>query len=379
MAKFISSNSEAKNEFLKLMNGYREYYWTVAWADFNFDISKELVKNESRIRKLVIGLSFYGTNPDFIKRFHKHRNVKFVTNETTGTFHPKLFLFKNTPSDWQVIIGSGNFTKAAFGVNTEVFLLINSEKNPSMLSDIEKFIESQWNLSKTVNKLFVDDYIKKKKKFRQTKPKLPQRGIITPVYDKTWREYFRLLQKGGFENGLALQHWVRRQFSRQPLFHKMKLDIRKAIAGFGYVEDDIEFGCFGTTYARGYFKQAVIERPEVISAALNAIPRTGKVTEKDYDNFIEIFGKEFESQELACATRLLCLWRPDYFVNFNGKNKARLADALNTKPSRVNYDSYWSLIVEPIKNTNWKPVGAKQKEVFKHRAALLDRIYYEED
>src|ERR1043165_4103172 len=298
-----------KNQFLDLMIKYREYYWATAWADFNFDVSKELVKNEKRIKKLVVGLSFYGTHPDFIKRFHQNRNVRFIIHENKGTFQPKMFLFKNTPSDWQLLIGSGNFTKGAFIANTEAYLLISSKSNPEMLSGIEDFIKSQWSLGKTVSQVFIDDYIKRKKKFPRDQPKLPTLGIIKPVYDKTWKEYYKDLQKGEYENGIQLLQWVKKQFGKQPEFHKIPLEIRKTIAGFWEIDDKLEYGCFGTTRARGYFKQIVIDKPEVITKALNAIPKTGEIVEKDYNNFIEIFGREFDAQELACATRLLCLWR----------------------------------------------------------------------
>lgn len=123
--KILISPNELNSAFKRLINTYKEYLWTIAWADFDFELSSLLKKNKSKIQKISVGLHFYGTNPDFLEQFYKHRGVRFI-EQNSGTFHPKLYLFQNHKNDWELLIGSPNFTKSAFTANTEVSSLLSS-------------------------------------------------------------------------------------------------------------------------------------------------------------------------------------------------------------------------------------------------------------
>ena len=78
--KLICKPIELNKEFKRLMNNYQEYLWSVAWADFNFDLSKLLVAKKTRITKMCVGLQFFGTHPDFIREFYNHEKVRFSVN-----------------------------------------------------------------------------------------------------------------------------------------------------------------------------------------------------------------------------------------------------------------------------------------------------------
>ncbi|MEQ1732840.1 MAG: phospholipase D family protein [Bacteroidia bacterium] len=380
--KTITTPTELNTEFKRLMNAYKCYYWSVAWADFNFELSDLLVKNETKIKNISVGLAFYGTSEKFISKFKSHTGVNFIADTSSGTFHPKVYLFQNSETDFELLIGSANFTNSAFNKNTEFDILINAKDKDAIKIKDETlhFIKTQWNKGVVLT----DDYIKKytiaKNKLKPL-PALPPKGFFKPVYSKSWEQYLKKVSyKEHYQEHLKFLNWVDAKFKEQPLFDKMDLKTRKSIAGFGR-EDNVSTGCFGSTGARGYFKQSIIDNPKIITKALAKIPKQGIVLASDYNHFITEFKKISKQDELACATRFLCLWRPDYFVNFNGINANSLCNELRISKNKVKYDTYWSLIVEPLINADWsqkqKFKTKKEEELFSKRIALLDCIHSE--
>lgn len=382
--KLIWTTAELTKEFKRLMLNYNHYLWTIAWADFNFELSNLLVSKKSRIKKLCVGLQFFGTNPEFLEKFYNHEGVRFI-EQTKGTYHPKLYLFRNSNTDWQLLIGSPNYTSSAFANNTEASVLISSaDKSDSFFYEsIVDFIDQQWSTGKILSEEYVTEYAKQKRKVKTYIPKLPSKGSRQPVFEKPWKEYLGELKQENYKGRIRFLDWVKNEFCKQGKFHKINLETRKSIAGFGSGEKEkhnIDIGCFGSTDARGYFKETVIKKPEIITTALSKIPKKGEVTKHDYQNFIKEFKKVSKQNELACATRMLCLWRPDYFINFNGKNKNAMCKELQVKKSKVNYKTYWDLIVEPFINSDWskqnKSIPKTEIKIYNYRVALLDCIYY---
>ena len=363
------------------MQNYNQYLWSVAWADFDFELSNLLVAKKSRIRMLIVGLKFFGTNPSFIKEFYQHQGVRFL-EQKKGTYHPKLYLFRNSKTDWELLIGSGNFTASAFKGNTEAAILVSSSDKSlgNIYESIIEFINEQWRNGKILNEDYVKEYRKRKRKVKMYVPKLPTKGSRHPVFETTWKEYLADLKQTDYKSRIDLLNWVKEQFRNDKKFHKIDLNKRKSIAGFGSGEEDVVIGCFGTTNARGNFMHAVIKKPQIISHALNQIPSRGEVTKTDYQSFIKVFKRVSDENELACSTRLLCLWRPDYFVNVNGKNKKALCKELQINKSKVNYETYWDLIVQPFINSDWgkqkKSMSKSEAEIYNYRVALLDCLYY---
>ncbi|HUH73017.1 MAG TPA: phospholipase D family protein [Chitinophagales bacterium] len=385
--KLIGTTTELTKEFKRLMLNYDQYLWTVAWADFNFEMSNLLVIKKAKIIKICVGLQFFGTHLGFLEKFYNHQGVRFI-DQTKGTYHPKLYLFTNSATDWELLIGSANYTSSAFTNNTEASVLISSaDKSESdFYKSIVLFIDEQWSKGKILTKEYVKEYTKRKKKVKTYVPKLPLKGIRQPVYEKTWKEYLTELKQEDYKGSIRFLDWVKNEFSKQEQFHKINLQTRKSIAGFGSGEKEehgVDIGCFGTTNARGYFKNSVIEKPEIITNALSKIPKKGEVTKSDYLNFIKEFQKVSSQKELACASRMLCLWRPDYFINFNGKNQNAMCKELQINKSKVNYETYWDLIVEPFINSDWskqnKSMQKSELKIYNYRVALLDCIYYKWD
>ncbi len=118
--RFITSASKLEAEFTRLIRKHGAFLWATAWAGIGSRAFKELVAAREKIRRVVVGLHFYQTHPDFIQVFikHKHKGVRFI-KQTEGTFHPKLYLFLDDDGHWEMLVGSPNFTQPAFTLNTE--------------------------------------------------------------------------------------------------------------------------------------------------------------------------------------------------------------------------------------------------------------------
>lgn len=379
--KFLSSPKDISTEFKWLMNNYNQYHWCVAWADFDFELSNLLVKNKAKIKRVIVGLKFYGTKPEFIKKFNSHPSVRFI-DQKTGTFHPKLYLFKNSDTDWALMIGSANFTSSAFNNNSETMLVVTSADKSShtIFDSITEYISTNWKNSEILSNEFIEAYKKNKKAVVEKIPQLPKEGRRKPTFDKSWKDYLYDLKKEDYKSRLGLLNWTKNQFKGNKEFHQLDEYTRQSIAGFKHAnQDDIVIGCFGTT-GSGYYMQVVNDKPILITNAIRCIPKKGKVSQADYNNFIKQFKKIAPNNQLAAATRILCLIRPDYFTSFNGENKSNMCKELKISSSKVKYDTYWDLIVEPYQNADWskpKPKLSKtDQEIYNNRVALLDCLYY---
>lgn len=57
-----------------------------------------------------------------------------------------------------------------------------------------------------------------------------------------------------------------------------------------------------------------------------------------------------------------------------------MCNELKINKSKVNYNTYWDLVVQPFINTNWaneaNPKSDEDRKIFNYRIALLDCIYY---
>jgi len=67
--KLITKSGQIKTIFLDLLSNYQQYFWTTAWAGVGSEPYNDLKRLRKRIRKIVVGLHFYQTHPDFIEQF----------------------------------------------------------------------------------------------------------------------------------------------------------------------------------------------------------------------------------------------------------------------------------------------------------------------
>ncbi|QCE34485.1 hypothetical protein FAI40_03530 [Acetobacteraceae bacterium] len=111
---------EIKTEMLKLIEEASEIRIAVAWAQAGHEVENALRKNPKKIKQLVVGMDFNGTDPAFLGFYHKSH---LALGRATGTFHPKIYYFRNGKNA-ACIEGSSNFTKSAFERNAESGTLI---------------------------------------------------------------------------------------------------------------------------------------------------------------------------------------------------------------------------------------------------------------
>lgn len=399
--KLIIESKNLEKEFLRLQKSYKKYYWLTAWAGPSSLAFKKLVKNENKIEKIIVGIHFYQTHPDFIETFLKNESIRYIM-QPQGTYHPKLFLFYNSNNDWEAIIGSANFTQAAFKVNTEISTLISSDDKNSkkILFDIFKTLNLIWKKSELFDENKLINY---KKAWKNNRPKINSLSgnygnqninqkskpiYLVPVANMDWSQFMIKVRNDKFHNltsRLKVLNITKSLFKKATSFKELNPDERKFIAGIPnklVVDDDVYWGYFGSMQGNGIFKNKISVNDVNISNALDEIPLSGQITKVHYLSFLEFYKKVFIGNYLATATRLLAMKRPDIFVCLDSKNKSALCKDFGIVQSGLDYERYWSDIIERIYDSQWwlnsKPNGLIEKNVSENRAAFLDSIYYEE-
>jgi len=400
--KIVYDSKEISKILSSMIKRYEKYYILTAWASGEHTAFNDLIKNKNKIQKMVVGTEFYQTNPNFIKEFINSKNVKFIIKAQEGTFHPKVYLFENNENDWQCLIGSANFTKSAMSINDEIMVLINQNDNNAKETyiNLKKQIDKYWKSADIMDSLYFQRYEKiftKSKKIldklenKYTKNKSEKSILQSKVLTMGWNEYFeniKLDKFHSFEERLNLLETAKQYFEQYDTFSSMPYEIRKQIAGIKKFnpyknKEKFDWGWFGSMAGAGYFKQKIKENNIYISNALDSIPLNGVVTYENYKDFISNFLKAFNDtggDGLATATRLLSMKRPDFFICLDSQNKEQLRNDFGIKKKSLDYEEYWSEVIERIQDSLWwnskKPTDAIELKAWNSRVAMLDVLFY---
>lgn len=396
--KLITSSLELQKDFIRLLNLYEKYYWNIAWAGIDSKSFETLIINKNKIEKIVVGIHFYQTHPSFIQEFLSNNSVKYIM-QPNGTFHPKIYLFYNSDKDWEMIIGSSNFTKGGFGNNTEANILISQKDDNSenTLKLAFNLINKNWNTAKNITEIELEKY---KILWKNLKPKLNSLSGFNEVSNKKakpihqvaivsldWIDFYKTVSNEYFfENRLKALQIIQDLFSSVSHFKDISIEDRKLIAGMpnkSKLGKDIDWGIFGSMKGSGTFKKQIILNNINISKALDQIPTSGQISKFQYDRYIEYFKKAFAGNYIATSTRLLAMKRPDVFYCLTSKNKKHFCKDFGIAYSSINYDTYWEKIIEVIRISEWylnpKFKTQIEEKVCNSRAAFLDSLYYEID
>jgi hypothetical protein len=171
----------------------------------------------------------------------------------------------------------------------------------------------------------------------------------------------------------------------------MSDDERRLVAGTAgrrrSIRDETDYQLFGSMGANGKFANVVLNSPNKLSKALDAIPSSGFVSKSDYERFVSDFegaveqGNGGHSGGTGTATRLLAMKRPDTFVCLNNANRKDLCEHFGVAPSTTKLENYWERIILPIMQTEWwgspMPDDEIEARIWRGRAALLDVVYYD--
>jgi hypothetical protein len=394
--KLLTSTSDLTNEFRRLLKSYQSYSWLIAWAGKPFELTDLLEKYSSRARKVVIGLHFYQTHPDFIKKFMINEHFRFI-KQTQGTYHSKIYYFENSVDDWELLIGSSNFTNAAFSCNTETNVLISS-KSPDAVAirnQILNQIESSWNIAKefSINELeeYRTIYANQERKINSLSStygsmnKVVKPVYTVPVLTMNWEDYAQKVLNDKYnsvDERLRILEKAQKIFHDYSRFEEMPTIVRKAIAGtYNGLKDGDDWYYFGSMQGAGRFKNRIIENDKKISLALDQIPLSGQVTRTHFEEYLRYFLTESDLNPIATATRLLTLKRPDIFVCLDNMNIRSLSKAFEIPHSEVTLEKYWDLIIERIFDSEWwlnpRPRNQIEQKISNNRSAMLDSLYYE--
>lgn len=394
--KLITSGTDFKNHLIRLFAKYPRASLAVAWASANSDAFNSLVTHAAKVEHAVIGTHFYQTHPDVLDAFVGSTKTKFIL-QPTGVFHPKVYCFYDLDGkEFEIIIGSANLTHGAMSVNTELSTLITHKDGPAeLLVQTLAFIELQTKRARTISKDEANNY---RTLWKLRQPALQrltdqygetQSGtalIDIPLMTMNWFQYItrvKLENAQNFKNRLELLSIARRLFASTPKFADMNIEARKAIAGIdALIVKDAKI--FGSMMGAGYFRQAINNNNIHLSNALDKIPHTGLVNRAQYDAFIEEYLKAFPMGRdgIGTSSRLLALKRPDYFICVDSKNRDKLTEAFNIRKNGLDYNRYWSEIVERVTDSNWwrsvPPSDTEELEAWNGRAAMLDALVYSE-
>lgn len=397
------STAEISGVLRSLMDEFNEYQWAVAWA-FENELVECLLENCKKIKRLVIGTHFFQTDPKFLLRLVGHRGVK-VFPPDGATFHPKVYLFNSSSKgDWACVIGSPNFTDAAFSRNFETAVLIRGKnvEHPvfaKAIAELDRF----WISALTLDKDFLDDYELRyaasrrdlRKLRAQTKRNRPKRNARHPrLLHYNWQEYLKEILAEGKEaltSRINVLKEARRLFAEHGSLRDMSLESRQGIAGllsFRVPHHEsrapLDWKTFGSMVGAGIFKNRIGMNNEYLSSALDQIPLQGEVQEKHYQLFARDFLRAFQDSDikagLPVASRLLAMKRPDCFLCINGPNRVGLCADLGIAASKIDLSSYWSEVIEVIMQSTWwisdRPEG-RDRDIWDGRVAMLDAIYYD--
>jgi HKD family nuclease len=397
--RVIVKAPEIDNVLVDLMDKYQNYRIATAWASLGSKASKKLLANKKRINKMIVGTHFYQTNPEFIFEFIDSKQVKFILN-TSGIYHPKVYLFSNSRNEWECLIGSANFTASALLKNTEIVVHLSCADDGSgdiyktLVAEINTYWDDAesmtaadyhnykniWDKNRRIIKVLEDKYGKSKKSKPLTK---------SNIFSLSWPEYFSLIQDDNFHSfagRIKLLKTARSYFLENKHFADMKQIERRELAGIAskkQSKSDLDWGWFGSMVGAGKFQNRINENNAFISRALDVIPMQGNIYKSDYESFVKLFKKAFSDggSGIAIASRLLAMKRPDCFVCLDKQNTTELCSEFGISKS-VSFETYWDDIIERIHNSVWclseKPTVDAEAEAWFGRVAMLDAIFYQE-
>lgn len=396
--KLITSPVRLEAEFTRLIRKYDAFLWVTAWAGVASKPFQELLASQSKIRQVVVGLHFYRTHPDFIQAFVSHKYVRFI-KQPQGTFHPKLYLFRDNDGRWELLVGSGNFTNAAFTMNTEASVLISDadDNAAAILKSALATINAGWNDAGVFTQSELDGY---RKTWKTQRPKVqslsgqyggtqasPKPFYTVPVGTMTRAEFIDRVRHDphhSMAGRLRVVEKARGWFQKYEHFNEMTEDERKFIAGLpnAIKTPQLDSGWFGSMKGNGSFFARIAANDANISRALDQIPLNGQLTKMHFEAFIREYRKTSSDRLVATATRLLAMKRPDRFVCFDSRNRAALCKEFAIPQTGMSYERYWDEIVERIADSEWylNPAATSRDEerVGEARAAFLDSLYYRE-
>jgi len=298
------------------------------------------------------------------------------------------------------LVGSHNLTASAFdGDNIEASTLVEGDAKENVLRNLLLYVKKAWDGAETIDEDFLFPYEKQyeankaKRKLLTTfnRIKKPGAGAKNPSpFEITWAAFtHKVGQDSALTGRLRVLDGAATIFRSKPSFAQMSREERQAIAGTYRVTEkalgNLPWRYFGSMLGHGDFQNLVNETPRWLSNALDSIPLSGEIQRRDYDSFVQLFQRAFKDKahkgQVATASRLLAMKRPDVFVCISSANRIGLCNAFGVARTTLSLTNYWEQIVVPIQLSPWwrqdRPSTRLGRSIWDNRAALLDCIYYD--
>lgn len=364
----------------------------VAWATSSNGHGrhwKEL--NLDKVRRAVVGTAFAQTEPATLVELGKKPDRLRLMINSVGTFHPKVVLGRQGDKRF-AIVGSANFTTAAYTSNTELSVLLEGTINDVGLQALEAYIDEQWSRGIELTDEWLADYTltwaaAKRHQIVVPRAKL-EVGSMTDL-DVPWSTYVEILRK---QEGRRLANGSRisvigpspsyseelrhahAAFRREHRFENLTKDERNLLMGVGKSSS----GFLGSMQPAGYARGIVNQAPEQIGQVLDRLPLEGPVTLTDAAALLNEL-TQLKGVKIGVATRFFAVKRPDLFASVNNGSNPQLAKLLGGREIKT-VKQYIELLKE-VWATEWhrsdRPKDTIEAALWDRRVALLDAALYE--
>lgn len=406
--KILSNSLDIEKNICDCIEKYENISMSIAWASANSKAFKLLIKDKNikKIKFSTVGLHFYQTHPDFINKFLNDERVKFY-KQNEGIFHPKIYLFWNDDKDWICLIGSANFTLSALTKNSEIMTMFTSTEGNNF-RDIRNIICSYYKKAEVFKKEDFQGYQNvwnQKNKQKQNLDDFKSSVIQKPLYKSSilslsWEEYYSLLLEKGNHLDDRLNLLVKAQeYFNQNTFENMTEEQRKNIAGANEKKDGInDWRLFGRMPIPRFIARlnSIDSQLKYISNSIDMIPSLGKITKKDYENFLyyfkasdndfidldKVYKKAGWGYGISPISRILSIKRPDDFFCLTSANQPKLLKnfGINKQIKTKDYERYWEEIIESVRESPWynsdKPTNKKELLFWNTKVAMMDALFY---
>lgn len=371
----------------------------VAWAGPGLAVEMLLGHvNDTEVR-IVVGLSGNSTEPATLRRLMAEDNValRVAPAPPGGVFHPKFYRFCGVKRSvcW---VGSANFTRGGFGENAE--LVHEFEDGDDIGGD---WFEELWEQLEADPEPAISDY---QERYRPPKPggwkggRPIRRRDLPRLQDvETWAEFVAGLR-------VLDDYCHRRQFGWDVLgetysyLHTIGVGSEVARRGnwenWSHRDRDIllgleqrgsggTWGLLGNMQGAGAVKGAFTPPGNPAHRAY-IHGRIQQVVQAGEDDIVEtaeaaVAGiRQLDRFGPAVATRFLALPRPDRLVSVNGPSSIGLGLFAGMEQDKDHLATNYGELLQAIHAKEWcsapEPVDAKEREVWRCRAALVDAFVY---
>lgn len=392
--ELIDDPKVLRKSLVRCIERHDQIWFATAWASADTDFYRCLRANAAKIKKGVIGIHFFQTDPDVLDDFVGSKSVRFML-QPDGVFHPKTVLF-GSKGEWDAFVGSANLTKGGLGRNAELTVRLSSDDDDdkAMSSHARRAIEGWFGQAETMDE-------ERARRYRAVRPARraaleraagsyggqPRKSPLgSSVSTLSWPEYRDAVADAAgrkLASRLDLLAYARREFAGAPRFAAMSEPIRRAIAGLPTPAHP-EPGWFGSMKGAGKLWTAMNQHLGALSDALDCVPLDGDVGRRHYDAYIANYIRAFPEGRhgIGTATRFLALKRPDQFVCLDSANRRELGENFGIPVSSMSYERYWDEIVLRIRDAPWwlapPPAAGQELEVWHGRAAMLDALFYQD-